>query len=294
MTLFRRARPIHFVYAERFREAGSTVMRGSQLARIAREALGERADVSYSPLDAPFSRSTLFLTKGALKEATPELLTVLKERGNRLLFDVVDEVPPPTTNGFADLLVSASISAYVDHMRDFPRVDVALVNHHVDPRVEVIGGERPADRLRVGYFGELVNAVLTPTITEVVDPILVDTSRTDDGWVSKLGDYNMHYAVRLTRAADHHKPFLKGFTAAHCHANILIQRSQAEAVNWLGDDYPFLLDGEPSEASIRSALERAQEAFLGPEWNDGLAIMEDVRERTSSARIGAELRRALA
>ncbi|MFF1878082.1 hypothetical protein [Leifsonia sp. NPDC058230] len=291
--MFRRTRTVHFVYAERFQHSGSTVMRGRQLSGIAGEALGDSATVSYTSLDAPMRNATLFLTKGALMAATPERLQELKSAGNRLLFDVVDEVPPPTTRGYADLIVAASITAFIDLQRDYPTIEVALVNHHVDPRLAKLPTGRPDDRMRAGYFGELVNAVLTPEIEQLVTPVLVDTSSQSDSWLSRLPEFNLHYAVRLTRGADHHKPFLKGFTAAHCSSNILIQRSQAEAVLWLGEDYPYLLDGEPTPADILTALEHVRDDFGSAEWMRGLDAMRDIRERTSAARIGAEAARAL-
>jgi hypothetical protein len=291
--MFRRKPSVHFVFAERFKQSGSTVMRGRQLCDIAAKTLGDSARVSYSPLDADLRNATLFLTKGALMAASPERLQQLKSAGNRLLFDVVDEVPPPTTRGFADLIVAASITAFVDLQRDYPTIEVALVNHHVDPRLARVAQARPEDALHAGYFGELVNAVLTPEIERLVTPVLVDTSSQSDSWLERLPEFNLHYAVRQTRGADHHKPFLKGFTAAHCRSNILIQRSQTEAVLWLGDDYPYLLDEEPTEADIIAALERIRDDFGSADWSRGLDVMRDIRERTSTARIGAEAARAL-
>lgn len=291
--MFTRVRRIHFVYAEEFAGAGSTVMRGEQLSLLASDALGRTAEVSYRPLTDDFRNATLFLTKGALKVATAERLQALRDAGNRMLFDVVDEAPPPTT-GFADALVAASITAFLDLQRDHPGIEVLLVNHHVDPRLDAAAaGDRPADRLRAGYFGELVNAVLSPAIEEIVTPVLVDTSRQDPAWLARVPEFNLHYAVRRFRAADLHKPFLKGFTAAHAGCNILIQRGQVEALHWLGDDYPYLIAGEPDDAAIVAELERLRDDFGSPAWQSGLETMRGVRERTSRQRIAAEVARAL-
>lgn len=290
--MFRSTQDVHFVFAPSFAGSGSTVMRGRQLAGIAEAALGRRARVRYSPLDAPFRGATLFLTKGALRVATAERLAELKAAGNRLLFDVVDEAPPPTS-GFADAIVAASLTAFTDLQREHPTREVLLVNHHVDPRLDDAARTPPADRLRAGYFGELVNAVLTPRIEETVTPVLVDTSAQDPAWLGRIPEFNFHYAVRQFRGADLHKPFLKGFTAAHTGSNILIQRSQVEAVLWLGDDYPYLIDGEPDEQTILDALERVRDDFGSQEWQRGLDVMRGIRERTSVARIGRELARAL-
>lgn len=267
-------------------------MRGDQLAAIAKSSSPDRT-ITLAPSTARFRNSTLFLTKGALKELDEAKLSQLKKRGNRLLFDVVDEVPPPTTTGFADVLIASSLTAFSQFQRDFPGVDVSLVNHHVDPRISRSRTAPPTDQLRTAYFGELVNAILTDGIREQVTTFHVDTSRESSDWIPEVPHFNFHYAVRLRRGLDKFKPFLKGFTAAHTSSNMLIQSDQVEAVAWLGDDYPYLLWAEPTEANILAALQEAKESFGSPEWFAGLKVMADIRERTSEVRIGHEIRRAL-
>lgn len=285
-----RRRRVYFVYAEEHKHAGSTIMRGTQLATIAKHSLGFDTHVRVAPLTDDFRNGMLFLTKGALKAASDERLASLKEHGNRLYFDVVDEHPPPTTNSFADVLVCASITAFADLSREFPHVEAALLNHHVDPRVQGLAfTER--NKFRAGYFGETVNALLTPRIEEAVDVTPIDTSREDSAWIKRLPDYSAHYAVRRTRELDRHKPFLKGFTAAHCNANILIQRSETEAVTWLGDDYPYLIDDPVTESHVLEALEQARDSYGSKQWLAGLDTMAGIRDRTSRERIGSELKR---
>src|SRR5689334_5278684 len=121
-----------FVYAEQFRGSGSTVMRGFQLAGLAREGMRARS-VRVAPLGSKIRNSSVFLTKGALKVASPVQLETLARAGNRLLFDPVDEAPPPTTARYADVLVASSFTAFDHFSRAFSGTRVALVNHHVDP-----------------------------------------------------------------------------------------------------------------------------------------------------------------
>ena len=279
-----------FVYAEQFRGSGSTVMRGFQLARIVRDNTSRLA-VSVRPLDADHRRSVLFLTKGALKVATPAQLEQLARKGNRLLFDVVDEPPPPHTARFADTLIASSLTAFEEFSRDYPGTRVALVNHHVDPRIP--GRSAAPSEFRVGYFGERVNAVLSDRIEQSVDVVHIDTSREDSAWLGRIGGYAMHYAVRRTRALDHFKPFLKGFTAAHVGAPVLIQRGQQEAVRWLGPDYPYLIDEPVTEDAVVHAIERARAEWRGPRWNRAVASMEGIRARTEPRRIAEEVAAAV-
>lgn len=292
--MFRSRRPLRFVYSDRFRETGSTIMRGRQLSEIAAiEFAGERR-ISYASLDGSHRNADLFLTKGALKELTPEALADLKRRNNTLYFDVVDELPPPTTREFADALVASSVTAFTNHSREYPSVEVALVNHHVDPRLPSTPFRTGAEQVRLGYFGERLNAVLDGDIEDQVDVVEVNTSSVATTWMGSLGDYTMHYAVRKNPGADNYKPFLKGFTAAHMNANILIQDTEIEAVEWLGEDYPFLLRGPVSAESITAAIERARRGRGSADWRAGLKTMADIRARTAPARIGRELRRLFA
>jgi hypothetical protein len=285
-----RRRRVYFVYSEEHKHAGSTIMRGAQLATLAKQSLGTYAHVRVAPLTDDFRNGMLFLTKGALKTASAERLATLKEQGNRLYFDVVDEHPPPTTNSFADVLVCASLTAFADLSREFPHVEAVLLNHHVDPRVHGPDSTQ-RNEFRAGYFGETINALLTPRIEEAVDVTPIDTSREDSAWIRRLPGYSAHYAVRRTRELDRHKPFLKGFTAAHCNANILIQRSETEAVAWLGNDYPYLIDDPVTESHVLEALEQARASYGSQQWAAGLETMAGIRDRTSRERIGSELRR---
>ncbi|TFD70099.1 hypothetical protein [Cryobacterium sp. Hb1] len=248
--------------------------------------------MKYVELRTDMRNSIVFLTKGALKAMTMERLESLKKNRNVLLFDVVDELPPPITRDYADVLIAASHTAFSQHSLNFPHLPVRLVNHHVDPRVTALQVSPPADLLRTAYFGETINGIITPEIAKQVSVVPVDTSKESSSWITHLTGYNFHYAVRATRDLDHFKPFLKGFTAAHCNSNILIQASEEEPAHWLGTDYPFLLQGPPTEASILQAMEYARDTFGHPEWREGLARMGEVRERTSPARIGTEIRSA--
>ncbi|QAY74587.1 hypothetical protein ET445_15845 [Agromyces protaetiae] len=287
-----RRRELVFVYAEQYRGAGSTVMRGRQLSELSARHLGRR--VRYAPLGSRIARSDVFLTKGAARAMTMPILEELRNLGNRLFVDVVDEEPPNYVDGYVDALVAASYSSLLRLSRDFPRLPVGLVNHHVDPRVPLRAPESLPDRFAVGYLGESVNALIPDEVSDRVEVVHIDTSSSEGtDWIGRLGDFTMHYAVRNTRDLDHDKPFLKGFTAAWSGANILIQRSQVEAGYWLGADYPFLVDGD-DPASISAALDAAAGAFGAPLWHDALRRMLEIRERIRPERIANEVAALLA
>ena len=103
----------------------------------------------------------------------------------------------------------------------------------------------------------------------------------------------MHYAVRgpTARPAVENriaKPFTKGFNAAAVGANVLVNRQVDDAEFYLGNDYPFLINGL-DQNSLREGVEKAQDLYRSPDWQRGLDIMKDVRERCSARAIAQEL-----
>jgi hypothetical protein len=289
-SLSRKSRPIYFVYVEQQRKQGTTVMRGRQLSAIAERFLPART-IEFVPMGSPFRDATLFLTKAVLKHAEATELEELRKRGNQLLLDPVDGPLSPELAAHADVIVAASFTAFDDYCRAFPDAPVALLHHHVDPRIRTIDMTMRQDVFRAGYFGKPKNTLVTPRIEERVDFFRVRASRRDDEWVRRLPDYTFHYAVRRTREQDEHKPFLKGFTAAACHANLLIQHSETEALRWVGEDYPYLLRGAVTEGAVIDALEAVEASYGSAEWRQGLSIMNEVRARTSEEEIGGQLTR---
>ena len=271
-------RDIVFVYSEKFKHSGSTIMRGEQLSGfIQNSILVENRKISYEPLQS-YKNKILFLTKGILKEISLENLNRLKKDGNILLFDYVDDKPSLEQLEYVDVLIASSISGYMDYKSRFSNICVEYLTHHVDPRVENMSVLKKAPK--VGYFGELSNTIHSDLITEYVDFCHIDTSKKNNDWLNSLSNYNIHYAIRRRRGIDGHKPFLKGFTAAHMDSNIIIQKSQVDALYYLGYDYPYLLNTDV-ESEIISHLEYVYDSYGSKEWLDGLERMKIVKERSS-------------
>lgn len=226
-----------------------------------------------------------------MKVANFDLWKGWRRRGNRLFLDPVDEGINEELVSAVDVVVAASLSAYDAYSREFPHADIRLLNHHVDPRVAAAAGQvgRRPSAIRIGYFGELSNTIHTARIAAHVSFVPVSTAQQDSNWLRSVAEFDMHYAIRRTRALDHHKPFLKGFTAAACGANILIQRGQPEASRWLPESYPYWVDQHPSETTILQALDRAAQTHGGPDWLIGLEAMREIALRTSPTAIGLEL-----
>lgn len=279
---------VHFVYAEQYRYFGTTVLRGEQLSKIAQKALGQK--VYFTSTDYRYKKCTLFLTKRAIEVLSHEGLKQLKDNQNRLIFDPVDWIMGEKWLEHADILVAISQEMSEMYKKKLPPSQkIVLVDHNVDSRLKTLDWSEHLTKLSVGYFGELRSTYLTPKIRQRVDVFPVDNGRQNDYWMKELPKHNLHYAIRQKYQVYPIKPFIKGFTAAHCGANILIQASEKEAVRWLGKDYPYLLRGKVTEKNILEMLKHIKKSFGSKEWERGLEIMRGIREKTSEEAIGKQL-----
>lgn len=281
-----------FLYEPEYLRAGSTVMRGEQLSAMLNEKLSDRFEISFIPRHENVRDAILILTKGCTIRISPDELADLRKTNAGVVADFVDGEIRRDLLSSIDIVWAASISAFRHALLEpnFPMVD--LVTHHVDPRLPK---PKPRYDFSAAYVGEPVNAVWSESLQSVVDLLYVNTKNANEDWLQKVSDYSLHYAIRpaSTSKKPVHKPFLKGFTAAHCDANLIISRDEGDAVSYLGDDYPYLTEGRSIEDAIRG-LEYARESFGSREWERGLAVMREVRERSSHAYIVNEVCRSLA
>ena len=281
-----------WVFRDAFKTAASTVMRGHQLSEIAKACL---ADSVVNCVDeyrlGEQNNSILILTKGFLKGACVDELAGLKERGNVVCADYVDDPAREELDDCVDVYIASSITQFLHYSNLYSDKLVHLVTHHADPRLKGIRG--PEDYCNIGYFGEIENAAYAPQLQGVIDFCLTNTQLLDASWVPRLRHCNVHYAVRKTNSMGVFKPFLKGFTAAQCDSNIIVPRDESDARYYLGSDYPYIL----KDGSLSSALEMidyAKESFGAAEWHRGLEIMKSVRQRCDPTQIQSEIRALIA
>jgi hypothetical protein len=220
-----RKRRVVFLYANEFRASGVTTMRAFQLAEILRAQMGDPFEFDVTS-DRDVQDAIVILTKGLPQTLTEYDIQKLARSNIAIVADPVDDALRAGLLEFVDVIWAASIVAYRAGLFARPRIDVDLVTHHVDPRIPKL---QPAPQFSVGYIGEPANAALSPEILRSVTVVPVTTKEVDAAWLSDVGQFALHYAVRQRRPRGH-KPFLKGFTAARC------------ALHYLGDGYPFLLD----------------------------------------------------
>ncbi len=277
--------PIVILYDLPHLDTGSTVLRGRQTAALLRAHLDGSRDVQWR-CDRAFRDCIVILTKGLLKVTTPEELENLR-RHNILIGDFVDDPLRPDLLDHLDILIASSLCGLRHMMRAAPKLPCCHITHHVDIRLPT-QIKAPDDTMRAGYFGELANTIHTDRLAEKIAFHAVSTARQSNSWIKKLSEYNLHYAARQMQDHDGFKPFLKGFIAAHCGANIIVQRNAGDAPYYLGTDYPYLLSEDAGPEDILDMLRHAEEGFGGPEWQHAQAIMQNIAAHSSRAYVLAE------
>ena len=248
-----------FLYSQQSRNAGSTVMRGFQLYDIVKQHLphkcSKKLNINITHNYESIENSIIFATKGFISAATKETLIKLKNNGNIICADYVDAKVNNDHIEYVDVLIAASITAFIDYNTKFPYKKIHLLTHHVDPRIEHLRETVDQPKNKIAYFGERVNTKVTEDSLRYIDIHQVDTSGKDmeHAWIKQVPNYQYHYAVRNRRGIDGHKPFTKGFTAACVGAKLILEREVDNAMFYLGYHYPYFIDYD--ERSLGETLD---------------------------------------
>jgi hypothetical protein len=142
---------------------------------------------------------------------------------------------------------------------------------------------RPLNALKAAYVGLLENASIPEGIAGEVKTFEVRNDQDMAKVLPSLAHFNFHYAVRpesadgLLRA---YKPFTKGFTAAALRSNVIVNRATDDAVDLLSEDYPYLVSNTSADEILR-VFRHAQDGYGSPEWEHGLRIMKEIRNRVT-------------
>jgi hypothetical protein len=278
---------VAFVYAEKYAASASTFLRGRQLSEIVAARHPDRYRMAYTSDIAGLRDRVVVLTKGALEVHSAAAIADLRARNVAVIGSWDDMLPE------AEKMAALTASMTLSHRqtRDFGRLYPATpafhVTHHVNAQIR--SGTPPQDRLRAGYFGTLANTHRPASLARLVDLIGIDTSSVEMSWLEALPRYNCHWIVRRNKAHDGWKPFLKGFVAARCGAVVAVGRGDEDAVQYLGDDYPFYVRS-PDPALLEYDMTAIAAAFGGPDWRFAQAIMTQVAARSTDAVVCAEFR----
>lgn len=298
-----------FAYRPRKRFHGARIMRVDQLCEIAKAHLGDRYDFSSrelfragqprrqrKALQALAGAVVIFL-KGSGACFDEEGLERLKAEAAGLCIDHVDAVV-----GVGPIFPMADVhifSSYGGMRAVAPQFasgriagEAAFVTHHSDPRI-VLKDHGAAAAVLPGYFGAGFNTVVPEALRHRFEGRFFDDGDAFEECLAQMPQANLHWAIRTPgwrgpQNLPAWKPFTKGFNAAWAGANVVVDRAEDDAVEFLGDDYPYLAE-DTSAAAILDVFAHAERTVGGPEWRRGLAQMAKVRARTMPAVIAAEL-----
>jgi len=259
-------------------------MRGRQLKELVEPAItkaGLAAAIQTQYTD--IARSIVIMNKTFLQDSTTEEVSKVRAQGNILVMDPVDMVLPHDKLGLADALIASSAAQRNFFAETFGDVPIFYLPHHVDLRLAAVTAQQ--NYFAAGYFGEPENGLHMAALhQENICDLIPAQSPQNALWMSHLPRYNCHYLIRNRRPWDGYKPFIKGFTAAHCGAVVVVEKRDAEAALILGPEYPFCYFVDTINQA-RAALEDVRSAFGSARWRVAQATMRDLTWHSASSRM---------
>ncbi|MHC0053332.1 hypothetical protein [Actibacterium sp. D379-3] len=292
--------PVYILYAEGHAFRGSVMMRCLQLSQIAEAHLSDRYEFRLRAMPraklqphieacADLKDGLVILSKSMVHNLERDAFDLLKAQNRAMLADWIDRgLRSRHLSGF-DIHIAASMAFARDAAARRPDMRMRLLTHHADPR---LGWFEFGDleRLSPVYLGHVGNIPDHPELADQITMAQVTENAGFAAFLPRLPEFNLHYNVRADTQEkdDNFKPFTKGFTAAACRSNILLQPDVHDAVEYLGADYPYFV-ADASLNSILDGLAFARESFGGPEWRYGLEVMRDVARRSSPTYVAGEL-----
>ncbi len=280
----------------------STFLRGVQLCEISRARLGNRYSfrLERMPVRRPLNitriaqrlwantrmpGSIYFITKQCVECLDPVAAKILQHRARAVLFDYVDTDMATVSMRGADVHLCASFAQY-EYLAQRKGINlegsVEFLLHGFDTRFEVAsphGGEK----LTAVYIGASENVFIPKQLRSKVVMLEASTPQEMTAVFSQTGKYNFHYCVRPPTFSENRivfKPFTKGFTAAVCGANVIVNREVHDAEALLDIDYPYFVDALDS-AEIIEVFGSAEAGVGSPEWQRARKTMNELIEKSS-------------
>ncbi len=295
-----------FLHRAAHARSGSKIMRCDQLAEIARVHLGDKYNFEVTSLPRVAQRretlrvlkelkgAIVIILKRAYATFLPDQADQLRQVARRVFIDHVDAGFDELSLDAADLHISASIDGLSGMARIANRlapereIPFALLLHHPDPRIT--WRDRSNDiAIRVGYFGQPEHAVIPSSQADQISVHGYGDNGDALPMIEAMSDFNVHYAIRPNvRVRNSWKPFTKGINSAASGSVVLVQRGVEDAIELLGDDYPFLLDGANDDEITRGMTCLAASPGSS-DWAIALDRMAALRDRTRPERTADDL-----
>ncbi|MBT8389548.1 MAG: hypothetical protein HKP37_11550 [Boseongicola sp.] len=294
-----------FAHLAGHQSSGAKIMRCDQLAAMATMHLDPRRwtfEVLAMPREGQLRKQRLMtdemrdavviFLKRAWKVIDPGHLAAWRGVSRGMAIDYVDARTTPQPSVEIDVHIAASGALERHLSAHHPSARIIRLDHHADP---LLTRGAPQDRLRLAYFGRADNRTLPQNLENRVMTPAYDGLSPDSDVREAMRHANLHYAVREMEAETDRlsfKPFTKGFNAAAVGAHVLVNRQVDDAMDWLGPDYPFLID-DCRPDTIAAAIDKAETSYGSAEWTDALAAIETVRKAVRPKAITAQLEKIL-
>ncbi|MBO6603955.1 MAG: hypothetical protein JJ938_09610 [Roseicyclus sp.] len=297
------------------RDMGSSRMRINQLAAHMRRFHAEDYDtrVAYVSREqklwvkawvaAQPKGSIYVFSKYAALGWEPEDFERLRRKSRAIFVDYVDlDVKYMVPHGVDGHIATSHIGAHMlrKHQEALKAAgqtvsgDIHVVLHNYDAALDQIT-LTPPDHLSVVFFGSPAAAATSPEILRQITVLEAGLKPSFDRNVGKLGAFNCHYCVRPAMPDEDDRsfrPFTKGITAAACNSVILTNRQTDDAVELLGEDYPYML-ADTSEKTLNDGFGFLKESFDGRPWHDAMERVMALKQKTSHKGIAAQLHTAI-
>ena len=298
------------------KKKGSTLLRVDQLLASAEKFLGDKYDFSsvHIPrkpkwfVDFWIKRqkpgAIYIFSKTAARAWNQDQISKLRQKAAGICVDYVDlPLKGLIRNGF-DFHLSTSYAGQLGLKDIFSKAaregnpfsgQLRLVLHNVDSAFDNF---KPIEQNKLApvYFGRLGNTHISPLLEEKIT--FLDGAEKDafDKNLQSLKNFNFHYCIRSDQSENlerRYKPFTKGFIAARCGANLIINRDVDDAEEFLGENYPYFTNSNDPE-EIFAILDRAEKDFGGNDWIQALKVVRSISKRVSHSAIANQLDSVLA
>lgn len=284
ITKFSKAkwRRTHFLVANR--HIGSTLTRGDQISQQLNQlGIYSRVfELDYSLKRVEDIKDSIFIIVKAAPQNKYDILSALKKNGNILVWDPVDSLEDLRGEAEASLFdgVILSSNKCKDETVSYFRNNCAygVIPHHWDRRCLV----NHAQDYQLLYFGDTTPENISQEYINEIEELHTEKCSNEKSFLNilrSIAGYNCHFSVREDHSDSFkYKPAVKVSFASATNSNIILSRDYSN-VELLGASYPYYTDSNLE--SVKKTVQYSKETFGTKVWVDALAMMKDVRERTS-------------
>jgi len=235
----------------------------------------------------------VFVTKACIQFFVPDLIELLNRKNIKVCFDYADSDFSMGPQGLPDMHVCTSYTQ-LNYLKNYKKNNpsfsgrVSLVLQNYDLAL-LDFQSKDVQSFRCAYIGTPARTFLTQKIEQKVTILAALGVQGMQGVLPSLSEFNAHYAVRIPQEENSllAKPFTKGFVAAACNSVLLTDRKTHDAIEFLGEDYPYLVDGL-NENEIICMIDYMTETFQTKVWFDAMDRIKETGDKVAPASLAKQ------